>query len=105
MGLSRRVLLQGGAPTLLRGAAMLVAMGGHYPLYEIHTANHTLPYFNPDGWTECYRRIARASGRDPEAKGVFGTAWFFDPALKRVSPRLAYLRQFPLERGAVFLKV
>jgi hypothetical protein len=105
MGLSRRLLLQGGAPTFLRGITMLLMMGGHYPLYEMHTASHTLRYFSPGGWAECYRRIARALARDPEAKGVFGTAWFFDPALERVSPHLVYLRQFPLERGAVFLKV
>jgi hypothetical protein len=105
MGLSRRLLLQGGAPTLLRGAAMLLMMRGHYPLYEMHTANHTLRYFSADGWAEAYRRIARALARDPEVKGVFGTAWFFDPAMERVSPHLAYLRQFPLDGGAVFLKV
>jgi hypothetical protein len=107
MGLSRRMLLQGGAPTLLRGVAMLVTIGGHYPLYEMHTARHTLSrtHFSPDGWAECYRRITRALARDPEAKGLFGRAWLFDPALERVSPHLAYLRQFPLERGAVFLKV
>jgi hypothetical protein len=105
MGLSRRLLLQGGAPTLARGVATLARMGGHYPLYELHAANHTLPYFNPDAWAECWRRIARALARDPEAKGVFGIAWFYDLAVERVSPHLAYLRQFPLERGAVLLKV
>jgi hypothetical protein len=103
-GPSRRWLLQGGVPTLLRGAAALVAMGGHYPIYEIHIANHTFPYFRPEGWAESYRRIARALARDREAKGIFARSWFFDPALQRVSPNLAYLRQFPLERGAVFLK-
>jgi hypothetical protein len=105
MGLSRRPLLQGGVRTLLRGAATLIAMRGHYPLYEMHTANHTFPYFRPDGWAESYRRIARALARDPEAKGIFCAVWFFDPAMQRVSPNLVYLRQFPLERGAVFLKV
>ena len=105
MGLSRRLLLQGGAPTLLRGVVTLAAMGGHYPLYDMHTANHTFPYFRPEGWAESYRRIARALARDREAKGIFCAVWFFDPAVQRVSPNLAYLRQFPLERGAVFLKV
>jgi hypothetical protein len=105
MGLSRRLLLQGGAPTLFRGVATLAMMGGHYPLYELHAANHTLRYLNPEGWAECHGRIARALTRDPEAKGVFGIAWFYDPAVEGVSPHLAYLRQFPLERGAVFVKV
>jgi hypothetical protein len=105
MGLSRRLLLEGGLPTLFRGAMTLVAMSGHYPLYEMHTANHTFPYFRPEGWAESYRRIARAFARDREAKGAFCSVWFFDPALQRISPNLAYLRQFPLERGAVFLKI
>jgi hypothetical protein len=105
MGLSRRLLLQGGAPTLIRGVATLAAMGGHFPLYDMHIANHTFSYFRPEGWAESYRRIARALAKDHEAKGIFCAVWFFDPALQRVSPNLAYLRQFPLERGAVFLKV
>lgn len=105
MGFSRRALLQGGMPTLANGLRSLLQLGGNYPLYEIHTAAQCLRYFSADGWTECYRRIGQALRSDPVAKGVFGTAWFFDPVLRDVSPNLAYLYQFPLAHGATFLRV
>jgi hypothetical protein len=105
MGVSRRALLQGGVPTFLNGLLTLARLRGHYPLYEIHTAAQCLRYFSPEGWTACYKQIARAFQNDPEAKGVFGTAWFFDPLLRSISPNLRYLYEFPLAHGATFLKV
>jgi hypothetical protein len=31
---------------------------------------------------------------------VFGSAWFYDPALREISPRLAYLREVREAHGA-----
>ena len=104
MGIGRRAFLGGGLKTALQGGVFLLK-AGHFPYYEIHTAAQTLRHFNPQGWTDCYAMIARALARDASAKGVVGTAWFFDPAMRTVSPRLEYLRSFPLERGALFFRV
>ncbi len=105
LGVARGRLLRSGAGTIARAAAVLARIGGHAPLYEIHTYEHLLHWFTEDGWSECYRMIALALSRDPAARGVFVTAWFFDPALAEVSPRIAYLYRFPADRGAVFLRV
>jgi hypothetical protein len=37
---------------------------------------------------------------NPHIKGVSGGSWFYDPEIENVSPRLAYLRQRPQQRGA-----
>lgn len=105
LGVERGRLLRSGVGTIARAAVTLARTGGHAPLYEIHTYEHLLHWFTEEGWTECYRMIALALSRDPAARGVFGTAWFFDPALADVSPRIAYLHRFPADRGAVFLRV
>lgn len=105
MGVSRRVIFEGGARTLTRGAATLLRIGGHAPLYEIHTYERHLGEFTQGGWDACYRRIAELLRAEPGVRGVFGASWFFDPAIERVSPRLAYLRLDPLGGGAEFLRI
>jgi hypothetical protein len=36
----------------------------------------------------------------PQALGMFGASWFYDPALDEVSPKLSYLRTVPEKNGA-----
>jgi hypothetical protein len=105
MGIARRTLYGSSIPTALRALRLRWQLGGFLPMYEIHLYDYLLHWFSEDGWADCYRMIARALARDPQARGLFGETWFFDPEMARVSPRLAYLHRFPAERGAVFLKV
>jgi hypothetical protein len=37
---------------------------------------------------------------NPAVKGVFGSSWWFDPALDLISPNLTYLRALPTQFGA-----
>lgn len=69
------------------------------PWFRIHTEKRYLRHFHEAGWDAFYRRVAGLLVLHPEVHGVVGTAWFFDPQLDEVSPRLAYLRN-PLARGA-----
>ena len=69
------------------------------PWFRIHTEKRYLRHFHEAGWDAFYRRVAGLLVLHPEVRGVVGTAWFFDPQLDEVSPRLAYLRN-PLARGA-----
>ena len=105
LGVSRRYLFEGGIRTFVRGLGAFARAGGHAPLYEIHTYDRSLSEFTADGWLACYRRIARVMKADPPARGVFGSSWFFDPAIETVSPRLRYLRDIPLSGGATFVRV
>jgi hypothetical protein len=69
------------------------------PWFRIHTEKRYLRHFHEAGWDAFYRRVAGLLLRHPEVRGVLGTAWFFDPQLDAISPRLSYLRN-PLARGA-----
>jgi hypothetical protein len=100
-GVPRSLLCRGGALQLLRGAYFfLVRTRGFRPFYSLHLDPRRLTEFSPEGWDRSYLRIAELLVRNPDVKGVFGTAWFYDPRIEAISPRLAYLRSRRLERGA-----
>jgi len=102
--LPRRIFFTAG----LRGGLdalrfVLFDQRGLRPYYEMHLHSQDLEaksHFNPQGWMEFYVRIADLLRGDPEIKGVFGTAWFRDPALAAVSPHLTYLRTLMTDNGA-----
>jgi hypothetical protein len=77
-----------------------LAATGRGPWAQIHTEQRHLDDFNPAGWDACYVRIARLLERRPELRGMMGSSWFYDPPLRGISPRLAYLQERPLQNGA-----
>ena len=100
-GVPRRLLMRGGFLQLARGLYFfLIRSGGFYPMYALHMDPRRKSDFTPEGWDQTYLRIAELLLRHPEVKGVFGTAWFYDPVLENVSPRLAYVRKRREENGA-----
>ncbi len=103
--LRRTWFTEDGARGLLQGAGVLLRLRGTAPLYEIHLYHRHLSEFSEQGWTACYRRIAQIMGAQPWIRGLFGKTWFWDPALERVSPHLAYLRRLPLAHGAILVRV
>lgn len=100
-GVPRSVALKSGPAALWHVA---VRCGGFRPWAEIHTHDPLVPaYFNPQGFEQCWRLLALLLRDNPACRGVTASAWFFDPALETVSPRLAYLRRVPQAAGARFL--
>lgn len=77
--------------------------GGTGPWFRIHTDADYLDEFNEPGWERLYARIAQLLEGRPNIRGMVGTSWFYDPQLVDISPRLAYLQQRPLERGAFLI--
>jgi hypothetical protein len=77
---------------------------GYGPWFRVHTDPRRLNDFNEQGWDNCFLRIAELLERRKDIRGLVGTSWFYDPQLLKISPRLAYLRQRPLERGAFLLR-
>ena len=51
------------------------------------------------------RQCARLLRSRPQPLGLAATAWFYDPQLADVSPRLCYCRERLLERGAIMMRV
>lgn len=96
----RALLFRGGLRQALGVLALLWKSGGNVGWYQIHTHLGELEDFNPAGWDRCYLRIAEMLELHPEARGMWGGSWFYDPALEQVSPRLTYLRTVPQSGGA-----
>ena len=71
---------------------------------RVHTESRSLTEFNEQEWDNCYLRTAELLERRKDIRGLVGSSWFYDPKLLEISPRLAYLRQRPLERRAFLLK-
>lgn len=90
----------GGPLQALRFLALMAETGGRSPFYRVHVHLSELDDFTPDGWIRCCVRLADMLEINPEIRGVVGGSWFYDPAVSRVSPHLAYLRVWPEQNGA-----
>jgi hypothetical protein len=87
-------------------AYVFARCGGRRPFLEGHTHDPVArAYWNEPGWGEALRLAALALPALPEARGVFGTAWFYDPAVKAISPRIGFAQDLQVGRGAFRMKV
>jgi hypothetical protein len=55
-----------------------------------------------EGFTQSYLRIAAFLAANSGCTGHFGVSWVQDPAVARLSPHLAFVRQFQEGMGGVF---
>jgi hypothetical protein len=78
---------------------------GFRPWFESHWDRRLIRSFTPQGYDQCYLRIAELLELNPEIKGMMGSSWWFDPALEAISPNLSFLRQVPLDNGARLFRV
>ena len=85
----------------LRSTAGYIASKGWGRWYSNHIDVRAIKEFTPDGWTASFARIAELLVLNPSVRGVAGVAWFYDPALVRVSPHLAYIGE-TLQRSGAF---
>jgi hypothetical protein len=101
-GIPRSLLWRADIRQALRGAGFFaLRTRGFRPFLALHMDVRFREEFNPDGWHRTYLRIADLLRSRPALKGVFGTAWFYDPAMVRVSPHLVYLRAEREAAGAM----
>lgn len=100
-GIPRRMLLRGSIQQRLRFLRTVASETyGFRPFFELHAHPDSLEAFHPDGWVDTYHCLAEALLLNPKYKGVMASSWFRDPALRIISPRLAYLREYPEQHGA-----
>jgi hypothetical protein len=100
-GIPRNCLLASGLSQFISMARFTLGrLGGFRPLYEMHMDARLILDFNSSGWITCYQRIGELMESHSQVRGVFGSSWWFDPAVSTVSPRLAFLREMPLAHGA-----
>lgn len=104
-GVARSVLWKGGLLQLPARALLFARSGGFRPFFEIHAHKYYMEEFDAEGRRECYRCCADLYALHPEMLGMYAGSWFYDPALARLSPRLAYLREDPVAGGSACLFV
>jgi hypothetical protein len=97
-GISARPLVKAGPQTMAR---VWLGCGGRAPFFEGHTHDPVAKnYWNEPGWGEALRLAALALPAMPHIKGVFGSAWFYDPAILELSPRVAFAQSLQANYGA-----
>lgn len=99
-GIPRSILFKGGMSALPKNVAAIAHLGGFRKYFQLHTHTFMLDSFNEKGWNECYLSCADLYELHPEVLGMYGSSWFYDPALDAISPRLSYLRTTPMAGGA-----
>jgi len=99
-GIPRSILFKGGMRFVPKNIAAILRLGGFRKYFQLHTHKFMLDAFDEAGWSECYLCCAELYGLHPEVLGMFGSSWFYDPALAAISPRLSYLRATPMAGGA-----
>jgi hypothetical protein len=97
-GLSARSVLRAGPAA---ATYVFLRCGGRRPWLEGHTHDPVAKaYWNEPGWREALRLAALALPALPKARGIFGTAWFYDPAIKQISPRIGFAQDLQVGVGA-----
>lgn len=94
----RRVGELGALLRVLSGAGM-----GFRPFMENHVHLAMLDRFDEAGRRRCMELVARLLLAWPDCRGLMGTSWYYDPALAKVSPKLAYLHDEAAAGGACFI--
>lgn len=102
-GIPRRTLLNLAPLELIRFTSLIIKLGGFAPFLEIHLDVRYRDGFTPAGWEQALRMVGQCLTCFPEAKGITGASWFFDPNALKISPRLAYLRELIEKHGGIFV--
>lgn len=101
-GLAARDLVKAGPGAI----PILLGCRGRRPFLEGHTHDPMArAYWNEAGWGEALRIAALALPALPKARGIFGTAWFYDPAIREISPRIAFAQDLQANRGAWRIRI
>ncbi|WP_417316751.1 hypothetical protein [Emcibacter sp.] len=100
-GVPRRLLVRKGPGQFFGLVSMLLfGLKGREPLLTVHMHMANVKQFTPEGWEEFYRITSEILELNPDMKGLMRHAWFFDPEITGISPKLAYLREIPEKNGA-----
>ena len=104
-GFPRSYLLK---PNLLNALPNLwfVARAGGFRRYaQVHVHHPTIHEFSEAGRDRCFTCISDIMRRDSGLLGLMGSAWYYDPIVRAISPNLAYLSEGPANNGARFFNL
>jgi hypothetical protein len=103
--MARRHAFLGGAGQLARfGGLYYLRWRGRGPFLSNHFHPECSEQFTPEGRIHMLKVVAAIMQWRPEFKALIGSAWFYDPVIARISPNLAYVRNYLEENGASFFR-
>jgi hypothetical protein len=103
--ISRKFIISYGFKQLIRSSYFyLSGIQFPSPFYHVHLDERWIGEFNRKGWYRYFKVTAEMLKRHPHVRGVFGSSWFYDPCLEKISPGLIYLRKIPELGGAKVFK-
>lgn len=74
-------------------------MKGLSPVFEVHLPRLSNRHVSEDEVDASHLLLARVARMNPGVKGLYSSAWYIDPAVAAINPRLAFLREFFLRNG------
>jgi hypothetical protein len=105
-GFPRHVMFNGGVGQFFRLAWLyLFVTRGHRPLYAPHIHNELVHLHTQRERQACHLRIVEMLERHPRVKGMAGSSWLTDPALRSISPQLRWVREIPEANGSKYFRV
>lgn len=84
---------------------ILLQMGGRYPMVDTHINDRrkNRPLLTEAEGIRSYYRMARSIELQPEIRGLLTCSWLYCTATAEVTPHLAWLRRFFVDRGALIV--
>lgn len=105
MRINWHLLFAGGVAQFVRLSWLyLIRYRARGPFFLTHLHDDHKDTFTPEGRVRTFRIVAELMRSRSEYKAVVSTAWYYDPAMRQVSPHLTYLRALPEEHGGYFFQ-
>ena len=107
--LSRSFIFRNGITQFVNGLLYVTfKLKGFKPFYRMHMNQidpQAMSEFNTKGWQNLFIRVALLLKINRNIKGLAGSSWIFDPAVKTISPELAYIHNLMKKyHGKVFVQ-
>jgi hypothetical protein len=82
---------------------LALEMRGFGPTLAIHLPKQSDRPLSEQDYLDAHRMAAHLFEVNPRLRGFYNAAWYYDPAVASISPRLAFLSQFARSHGAITL--
>ena len=105
-GVPRSLLLSVEWADRLRVASYVaVEFRGFKPVIDIHLPQLRARRLLEADYVETHRRLAWLLGHNPKIRGLYNSAWYYDPEVGKISPNLGFLSAFASAHGAILVSL
>lgn len=91
--------------TLRVAAYLAVELEGTRPVLEIHLPKLKAGRLLVEDYVNEHRRLARLLSSNRAVRGLYNSSWYYDPAVRGLSPHLGFLSEFASANGSLLVRV